>query len=155
MDLHPCACGTADFEARHRLRTGDDGGLVAVYAGLCPNCGLPRLFEFALAPQTPPPPPAFGGDEPSRIICPGQFALLADREASAASTTDPQRRRAALERALAAQTEVAKFAVGGAVPASAFTSAEGAALYAADPGRFDADRLAAVAEEYRRSVGAR
>jgi hypothetical protein len=153
MDLHPCSCGTADFGANHKLRPGG-GALVAVYAGTCRGCGLPRLFEFVLAPRTPPPPPAFGGDEPSQIICPGQFALLADREARAASTTDAVRRRAALDLAVAAHAEVAKFvpAGAGAVPAAAFTSRAGAALYAADPGRFDADRLAVVADAYRRAL---
>lgn len=158
MDIHPCSCAEVSFDVHHRLRTEPDGTLVAVYEGLCRRCGLPRQFTFALDPATPPPPPAFGGAAPSQIICPGQFALVADVEARSAALSpdglDPRERarnRAFLARAVAAQEEVAKFVPYGAdaVPASAFTSPEGRALYARDPGRFDADRLAAVIDEYR------
>ena len=112
-------------------------------------------------PGHPAAPPAFGGPQPSRIICPGQFALEADRAASSADLVPagglPSRRtqsRAALARALAAQQEVLKFIPPGAdeVPAGAFTSWEGRALYAQEPGRFRADRLAAVATAYREAL---
>ncbi|GIH16549.1 hypothetical protein [Rugosimonospora africana] len=157
IDLHACSCGEAAVDVRHRLRTGTDGSLDAVYEGQCPRCGLPRRFEFTLDPATPPPPPAFGGPTPSRIICPGQFALVADRQARSAPlrpTADPRQRargRAAIARALAAQEEVAKFIPPGgfAVPGDAFTSADGLALYRREPDRFTADRLAAVTETYR------
>ena len=161
IDLNPCSCGEVAFDVRHALRTGPDGDLVAVYEGACGRCGLPRRFTFALDPATPPPPPAFGGPQPSRIICPGQFALEADRAASSADLVPaggvPSRRaqsRAALARALAAQQEVLKFIPPGAdgVPAGAFTSWEGRALYAQEPGRFRADRLAAVAPAYREAL---
>jgi hypothetical protein len=147
IDLNPCSCGEAAFDVRHALRTGSGGGLVAVYEGPCGRCGLPRRFTFDLDPATPPPPPAFGGPRPSRIICPGQFALEADRAASSADlvpagATPPRRAqsRAALARALAAQQEVLKFVPQDAdeVPAGAFTSWEGRALYAREPGRFRA-----------------
>jgi hypothetical protein len=144
IDLNPCSCGEWSFDVRHTLRSGPDGALIAVYEGACPRCGLPRRFEFALDPATPPPPPAYGGPRPSRIICPGQFALVADH-ASRASGRD------ALARAIAAQQEVIKFIPAGAdeVPAEAFTSWEGRALYAREPGRFRRYRLEAVAEAYR------
>src|SRR5262245_31108671 len=104
MDLHACSCGSVAFESRHSLRVGDTGALVAVYSGTCANCGLPRLFEFELDPRTPPLPPAFGGPEPSRIICPGQFAIVADHEAATGGNSAPaDDRAAALARALAAQ----------------------------------------------------
>jgi len=47
---------------------------------------------------------------------------------------------------------VIKFAPAGAaeVPASAFRSERGVALYRAEPGRFRLDRLAAVSATYRR-----
>ncbi len=158
MDLHPCSCGSAGFDVRHTLQYGDDGALIAVYTGWCDKCGLPRRFEFALDPQTPPPPPAFGGPNASTIICPGQFALLADEEAASAPLEpDPSaadRRaagRASIARALAAQEEIIKLVPPGstAVPASAFTSDDGRVLYQRDPARFDADRLTAVADTYR------
>lgn len=162
IDLHECSCGETAIDVRHRLQTGADGRLLAVYEGNCPRCGLPRRFEFALDPATPPPPPAFGGPAPSRIICPGQFAALADRAARSAPlepATDQRQRargRAAIARALAALEEVAKFIPpgGSAVPPDAFTSPEGRALYQREPDRFTADRLAAVAEAYREVLAA-
>lgn len=160
IDLHPCSCGDTAFDVRHVLRTMPDGGLAAVYEGLCARCALPRRFSFALDPTTPPPPPAYGGPTPSRIICPGQFALIADRAAASAAlvpagTALAQRQgRAALAQALAAQQEVIKFIPAGAdtVPAEAFTSPEGQALYAREPGRFGRDRLVAVAAAYREAL---
>ena len=154
IDIHPCSCGDNTFDVRHALRTGPDGALIAVYEGLCPRCGLPRRFTFTLDPATPPPPPAFGGPNPSQIICPGQFAVVADVEAGLATLEPDARRaqsRAAIVRALAAQVEITKFipAGGSAVPADAFVSDIGRELYAREPGRFDADRLVAVAESYR------
>lgn len=157
IDLSPCSCGETAFDVRHTLRNGPDGELVAVYEGRCRRCGLPRRFTFALDPATPPPPPAYGGPRPSQIICPGQFALVADRAAAAADLVpaqSPQERargREALARALAAQEEVVKFIPPGAdaVPAEAFTSWEGRELYAAEPGRFRRYRLEAVAAAYR------
>jgi hypothetical protein len=158
IDLSPCSCGETAFDVRHALRTGPDGVLVAVYEGACPRCGLPRRFEFALDPATPPVPPAYGGPRPSQIICPGQFALVADRAAASAELVPAgmapaarSRGRDALARALAAQQEVIKFIPAGAdeVPAAAFTSPEGRALYAREPGRFRRYRLEAVARAYR------
>jgi hypothetical protein len=161
LELHPCSCGESRFDVRQRQRFAD-GGLVSVYDGLCPRCGLPRHFEFGLDPATPPPPPAFGGDTPSRIICPGQFALVAARAAGSAPTSPPDgeqdraRGRALLERAVEAQSEIIKFVVPAgaaqlvdAVPPGAFTSPEGQSLYAAEPDRFTLDRLQAVLDSYR------
>jgi hypothetical protein len=150
MDLHACSCGSVDFPARHTLQTSANGALVAVYTGPCARCSLPRRFEFELDPRTPPLPPAFGGPDPSQIICPGQFALVASYSAAEAAAPD-RSARPALARALAAQEEVIKFIPVGAdaVPVDAFTSEEGHKLYAEDPGRFDGDRLRAVAGSYR------
>jgi len=134
------------------------GDLVAAYTGVCPGCGQERRFEFVLDERTPPMPPAYGGDEPSQIICPGQFALVAANAARSAppeatGLSEDERRRAAarLAMALAAQEEVLKFVPDGAtvVPPDRFTSTEGWALYESEPGRFRRDRLAAVAEAYR------
>jgi hypothetical protein len=160
IDLHPCMCGAPDAALRHSLRTGADGALIAVYSGTCELCGIPRLFQFELAPETPPLPPAFGGSAPSQIICPGQFALVADQESASArlqpeaATEDRARDRDAIARAVAAEEEIIKFVPPGAdaVPPQAFSSPEGRALYARDPGRFDADRLRAVANSYRETL---
>jgi hypothetical protein len=163
IDLHPCSCGQASLDVRHSLRTGPDGSLVAHYEGICTRCGELRVFDFALDPATPPTPPAYGGGQPSRIICPGQFALVADAAARSAdlqpvglTATGRARGRARLAQALAAQEEIVKFIPAGAdaVPAQAFFSAEGAALYAREPGRFRQLRLEAVAEAYRDALRA-
>ncbi|OLB64736.1 MAG: hypothetical protein AUI10_09750, partial [Actinobacteria bacterium 13_2_20CM_2_72_6] len=152
LDLHPCSCGATAFPVRHVLRPGEGDALEAVYEGDCASCGLPRRFVFELDPATPPPPPAYGGPQPSRIICPGQFLLVADRAAGSAvldpaglDATGRAASRTAMTVALAAMDEVLKFIPDGApaVPAAAITSPEGRAAYAREPGRFDRDRLAA------------
>jgi hypothetical protein len=163
LDLHPCSCGEVSFPVRHTLHTGPGGALLARYEGNCPHCGRPRRFEFALDPAVPPAPPAFGGPQPSLIICPGQFALVADRAARSAELVPTgltrarhTQGRALLAQALAAQEEVVKFIPAGAdaVPDEAFVSPEGRALYAREPGRFRRYRLAAVAEAYREALAA-
>jgi hypothetical protein len=163
MDLHPCSCGETAVDVSRSLRTGPDGMLLAEYEGPCQRCGLPRKFVFTLDPTVPPPPPAYGGHRPSQIICPGQFAMVADLMARSA-VLEPDvlddraraRSRQTLAQALAAQEEVAKFIPTGAdaVPADAFTSPEGAALYASERGRFDRFRLSAVEAAYREALAA-
>jgi hypothetical protein len=105
----------------------------------------------------PPPPPAYGGPQPSQIICPGQFALVADRAAASAELVPaelPRERLLRSREALAAQEEILKVIPAGAdaVPAEAFTSWEGRQLYAAEPGRFRRYRLEAVATAYREAL---
>ncbi|WP_314221823.1 hypothetical protein [Streptomyces zaehneri] len=149
MDLHPCECGSSDFVRRHRLeQRGDD--IVAVYEGPCAQCGRNRNFTFLMAEQIPPPPPAFGGPEPSEIIDPGEFAAVAADVAGRAGLkllnspeSEHHRQRGAVAYAVAAVEEVQKFIPAGqdAVPASAFTSEVGRARYAKDPGKFRRDIL--------------
>jgi hypothetical protein len=161
MELHPCACGASAVEQERHLESGDDGELIAVYQGPCSRCGRPRRFLFTLDSELPPPPPAYGGAAPSSIICPGQFALRADSAAASVpvddGTGDPRVAVGAgrvLAEAAAAQIEVLKFvpADSDAVPAASFTSAEGRALYADEPGRFRRARLEAVLEAYREAL---
>jgi hypothetical protein len=164
MDLHACSCGENRFEAGHVLREDAEGRLLAVYRGTCPRCELPRQFTFALDDAVPPPPPAFGGPQASRIIDPGEFLLVADR-AAASATLEPdadaasrqaERARVALATAVAAVDEVLKFIPEGesAVPAAAFTSLAGRAAYAREPGRFSRSRLEATAEAHRSVLSA-
>lgn len=161
MDLHACSCGETGFAAEHALQEDAEGRLLAVYSGLCPRCGLPRRFVFALDDAIPPPPPAFGGAAPSRIVDPGEFLLYADKASAAADFApapgDPradERGRLALAAAAAAVDEVLKFIPPGAaaVPEAAFASATGRALYAREPGRFSRVRLEATAASHRAAL---
>ncbi|GGV05348.1 hypothetical protein GCM10010260_48130 [Streptomyces filipinensis] len=149
MDLHPCACGSGDFERRHRLEQhGND--LVAVYEGVCRKCGENRRFVFRMAEEIPPPPPAFGGPEPSQIIDPGEFAEVAFRISESAGVrllntpeSEHHKLRGAVAYSVAAFEEILKFIPPGqdAVPAEAFTSERGRACYQRDPGKFARDLL--------------
>jgi hypothetical protein len=149
MDLHPCTCGSGDFERRHRLEQhGDD--LVAVYEGVCRQCGEKRRFAFRMAKEIPPPPPAFGGAEPSQIIDPGEFAEIAFRVSRSAGLqllntpeSEHYKLRDAVAYGVAAFEEILKFIPPGqdAVPADAFTSDMGRARYRREPGKFDRDIL--------------
>ncbi|MDR6976412.1 hypothetical protein J2X68_003103 [Streptomyces sp. 3330] len=103
-----------------------------------------------MADEIPPPPPAFGGTEPSEIIDPGEFAEVASdvsRRAGLEILNTPEsehhRHRGALAYAVAAVEEVLKFIPPGqdAVPAEAFTSEAGKARYEKDRGKFDRDML--------------
>lgn len=156
MALNPCSCSETAAPAEHAVVQGKDG-LVAQYRGQCPKCGRARAFDFALDPETPPLD-AFGGSKPSRLICPGQFVLHADRLASRwpadmASLTDKQRAQARDDLAWAARAleEVLKFVPEGGddVPAAAFASSEGRAAFAAEPGGFRKVRLQARLDAYR------
>ncbi|WP_031172518.1 hypothetical protein [Streptomyces durhamensis] len=149
MDLHPCECGSVDFERGHRLeQLGND--IVAVYEGVCRQCGRIRRFTFLMAEDIPPPPPAFGGPEPSQIIDPGEFLDVAFRIAETtgvrllnAPDSEQHTYRGAVAYALAAYEEVLKFIPPGqnAVPASAFTSEVGRTRYQSEPGNFRRDVL--------------
>jgi hypothetical protein len=156
MALHPCSCGDTTTPKKHAILQAHEG-LVARYEGDCPRCGLARRFDFVLDPERPPPD-AFGGDKPSRIICPGQFALHSDVLASrwpanpaAIQPADRGRARDDLAWAIRALEEVQKLVPPGgeAVPESAFSSDEGRAAYAAEPGRFRKLRIDARLGAYR------
>lgn len=159
MQLHPCDCGEADFEWRHRQHELAECGLVARYRGECGRCGRERRFAFALAPEPSPPPPAFGGRRPSQIIDPGDF-LRVSRLAAATVAADPTQlsddefhpARDSLAVAVAALDEVLKFIPdrADAVPAEAFRSEAGQREYRADPQQFTRSRLGAVRDGYRR-----
>lgn len=165
MDLHACSCGETSFEADHVLREDDEGRLLAVYGGSCARCGLPRQFTFELDEAIPPSPPAFGGSVASRIICPGEFLLVAEQAAASvalvpAADAAPQQLdpdRLAVATAVAAVEEVLKFIPDAmdAVPAEAFISSVGRAAYAREPGRFTRARLEATATAYRDALAAR
>ncbi|MDX2528488.1 hypothetical protein ACSCB1_39895 [Streptomyces europaeiscabiei] len=149
MDLHRCECGSGEFDRQHRLELhGDD--LVAVYEGACGQCGRTRRFEFRMIEEIPPPPPAFGGAEPSQIIDPGEFEAVAGRLAESTGIqllntpgSEHHRLRGAMAYVVAAYEEMLKFLPPGqdSIPASAFVSEVGKARYRRDPGNFDRDIL--------------
>jgi hypothetical protein len=154
--LHPCACGEHELTTQHKLIQGA-GDLVAQYWGTCPRCGIARAFAFPLDPEMPPID-SFGGTAPSRIICPGEFALRSDQLASRwpadPRAIEPARRAQAREDlawSIRALEEVVKFVPAGAdaVPAAAFTSMQGRAAFDAESGRFRTIRLQARLGAFR------
>jgi hypothetical protein len=158
MELHPCGCGEEEFAwSRHALEHRD-GRLVAGYEGTCGRCGTARQFEFEVAAGygEHPEPPAYGGDEPSRIVDPGQF-LASSQRAAAGVPPHPDLVETgrladayeAVEQAVAGIVEVLKFG-GDAVPEAAFTSDLGRRMHASDPGRFRRGRLALELAELER-----
>ncbi|MFF9034542.1 hypothetical protein ACF090_03615 [Streptomyces sp. NPDC014892] len=149
MDLHRCECGAGEFDRQHRLELHGDV-LVAVYEGVCAQCERTRRFEFRMTEEVPPPPPAFGGAEPSQIIDPGEFEAVAGRLAESTGiqllntpTSEHHKLRAAMAYVVAAYEEMLKFLPAGqdSIPASAFVSEVGKARYRRDPGNFDRDIL--------------
>lgn len=160
MDLHPCRCGEATFERRSAVVEAD-GDLASRYSGACPRCGEQREFLFRLPAEillAEPVEVRFGGDEPSELIDPGEWLRIADAYASQgpadvhdAPAADRARAAQDTATAVAAVDEVLKFVPAGAdaVPEAAFRSELGRAVYAKEPGRFRAARLAAVRDAYR------
>lgn len=162
FDLNPCECGEARFTPAHHLEDRD-GTLVAVYEGTCPDCGRTRRYEFVLAPEEPPPPPAFGGDQPSQLIDPGEFFQASYEAASRLPVNPndlprerwPQARQDTLL-AIAALREVAKFIPPGAqeVPAAAFTSGLGQAIFVSYRDEFRRDAIASRLRLYEEILAA-
>lgn len=158
MDLHPCpVCGSADFD-RSSAVVEAEGDLAARYSGPCRECGTPREFLFGLPEYPVAPGPrsaAYGDGTRSRLLDPGEWMFVADRYASSAPATasDDEHRhrlRSYLRSAVAAMDEVAAFLPddGDLVAEDDFRSELGRRVYAAEPGRFYADRIAVVRQTY-------
>lgn len=160
MDLHPCGCGEATPpQESAMIKTGD--GLASRFSGACPGCGTYREFVFRMPEQITMPRvgvATFGDGTPSELLDPGEWLWVADQYASASpgdtSGLDPKARRAARQRvatAAAAVDEVLAFVPGTAkkVPASAFRTDRGRSIYAAEPGRFNRDRLQVARDAYQ------
>lgn len=159
MDLHPCErCGDVNTTWESML-ANDDGEPARRYRGTCGDCGAPREFVFAL-PDRPIAPGGddtvfFGGPDPSELLDPGEWLLVADLCAQAAavpagSPADAGARES-MAVAVAAMEEILKFvpAAADAVPASAFWSAPGRTVYQQEPERFHRRRLLIVLDTYR------
>jgi hypothetical protein len=89
----------------------------------------------------------FGGPEPSELLDPGEWLVVADLAANRAPAAD----QADFALAAAAIDEVLKFIPDGAdeVPEAALRGGTGREAYAREPGRFRRRRLEAVAAAYR------
>ncbi|GAA1512248.1 hypothetical protein GCM10009677_51550 [Sphaerisporangium rubeum] len=153
LDLHPCAaCGSVDVTWQDALVTS--GGSAATrYSGICPGCGAAREYVFASPRREVVAAgfPVFGGPEPSRLLDAGEWLWVADLTAGNVPAGDPVAARRALAVAAAAVEEVVKFIPPGAdrVPDEAFWSDRGRRVRAAEPGRFQVDRLLVVRDTYR------
>ncbi|WP_280355370.1 hypothetical protein [Nocardia otitidiscaviarum] len=160
LDLQPCPeCGAGSCLFRSAVVTVD-GVLASRYTGDCGQCGAHRVYEFRL-PDVVLPPPAdsvrFGAEEPSQLLDPGVWLWYSDmcgrRVPADGAELDGRARRTTrhtLATALAAVDEVLKFLPPNEnrVPATAFFSADGRAVYDREPGRFTRERLTAIRDQY-------
>lgn len=163
MELRPCVCGESEFD-KTTASVIEDGVSVERYSGHCPNCGRARQFTFRM-PEEPPRisfDMVYGwGDEPSRLLDPGEwlgvadvFAANARAELDGADSADEQRLTRIfyqLSAAAAATEEAAKFLPPGAerVPEEAFRSQPGRQRYELSPQRFQRTNLEAQLKERR------
>lgn len=152
LDLHPCECGSVETTWENGL-VAVDGGLASRYWGACDDCGRRREYLFGL-PERPVMPsgyPTFGGEEPSQLLDAGEWLWVADLSAGNVPVDDADEARRTLAVATAAVEEVVKFIPPGAdeVPDEAFWSQRGREMRAAEPGRFQLDRLLIVRDSYR------
>ncbi|WP_433351795.1 hypothetical protein ACQP25_02295 [Microtetraspora malaysiensis] len=153
LDLHPCKqCGSVETTWDRGL-SSVDGALVDRYAGACEDCGAEREFLFGL-PERPVASagyPTFGGPEPSQLLDAGEWMWVADLTAGNVPVDDRAEARRTLSIAAAAVEEIVKFIPAGEeeVPDDGFWSARGQQVRAAEPGRFQLDRLLIVRDTYR------
>ena len=94
----------------------------------------------------------FGGDEPSRLLDPGEWVRVAEISARSVPAGPAPDARARYARAVAAAaiSEALKFIPrdASAVPASAFWTMVGQDLYEQEPGRFNRARLEVLRDSY-------
>ncbi|MCF6470287.1 hypothetical protein FAF44_18050 [Nonomuraea sp. MG754425] len=152
LDLHPCGCGSPETTWDNGL-ANIGGEPVNRYAGDCESCGAPREYLFGL-PERPVMPagyPTFGGAEPSELLDAGEWLWVSDLTAGNVPVGDGAEARRTLSVAVAAVEEVVKFIPPGAdaVPDDGFWSQRGQEVRAAEPGRFQLDRLLIVRDAYR------
>lgn len=153
LSLQPCpGCGETRCTFRSAVITVEDI-LASRYTGECPRCDRSRVYEFRLPGEILPPPAdavRFGADDPSELLDPGVWLWYSDIcVKSVPAIPDPSSARTArhaLATAIAAVTETLKFLPPDEdrIPASAFTSREGRAVYNREPGRFTRPRLQAL-----------
>ncbi|MGW6724405.1 hypothetical protein ACWF9G_00745 [Nocardia sp. NPDC055029] len=162
LRLRACeTCGERRCEFRSAVIEAD--GPASRYTGECGSCGERREYVFRLPDQILPPQAErvrFGGDEPSQLLDPGEWLHYSRICADQAGPGDGEwtaATRHAVATAAAAVEEVLKFipVAEASVPAAAFGSARGRAMFAAEPGSFDRDRLEAVRDHYEGQLARR
>ncbi len=154
LDLQPCEeCGSNEVAWKIAL-VEFEGRPVNRYSGACAGCGTWREFYFTVAPHEVmyDGRPTFGGKLTSELLDPGEWLWVADRVAGDAP---PDKSGEALAIAAAAVDEALKFVQpgGDAVPDEAFWSDRGQEVHAAEPSRFQRDRLLALRSTYRQRAG--
>ena len=158
MSRRRCACGSTGF-SRHPPLHSDvtmiGGDLASRHTAGCAGCVGVRRFTFRLPARIIQPPATgvvYGGEQPSELLDPGEWLAVAEEFARSVPAGAPLEgaARHRLESAVAAIDEVGKFVPAGAaeVPASAFVTRAGRAVWEKEPGRFRLVRLNAVRGAY-------
>lgn len=145
MDTTPCTvCRGRGFSGTSVVML-TDGTLHERHTGTCQECGARREFVFRVPPdeQIRLGEVVFGGPEPSELLDPGEWLAVADLASN--RTGGPGADDLLL--AAAAVDEVLKFVPDGAaeVPAAAFRSPAGRAVFEEQPHRFGRERLEMLA----------
>lgn len=158
LDLHPCErCGSVEVAWETALVSAD-GELGRSYHGRCADCGNEREYVFRVPEPRSVPlsggPVVFGGGTPSELLDAGEWLWVSDLTAGDVPVDDLEEARRTLGIAAAAIDEALKFVPAGAaaVPAAALWSDRGREVYAADPGRFERERLVVARDTYRREL---
>jgi Fe-S cluster biogenesis protein NfuA len=153
MELHPCACGSAEFTdgtAERQVREGD-GVWFSEYTGTCAGCGTGRRFTFTVSEEIPQLAPGAWSalTEPSQLIDAGEWLAVAESYGAEGET------EANIRLAAGAIDEVLLSVPAGAdaVPVDAFRSELGRQMYAADPTRFRKDELEHARDVYASRAG--
>lgn len=165
LDIQECTtCGSRLLEPERTATLGEvDGQPVTWIPTVCAHCGATDEYVF----RRPPKPLTadefgrFGGAEPSELLDPGQWLLLADgltedipdapEELTGEGREDLRDR---VEFAADAVVEAMKFLRkdDDAVSAFAFWTTQGYGMYADSRWRFERDRLAAQLDGYRQTL---
>jgi hypothetical protein len=160
LGLRPCVCGETEIDERVSATVSVGGVLAERFSGECTNCGRFREFTFQMAENSPEisSDVCYGGDEPSRLLDPGEWLgvaelytsvvdeLLADGDLD--DDDELTRTYFLLTSALAATDEVAKFIPAGddAVAEGSFWSHAGRMVFEAAPQRFVRESIAETRE---------
>jgi hypothetical protein len=162
MDLHRCPCGGPPGVRSHAV-VQDGAELLSRYTEPCPRCGTPRQFTFRLPEleDLPTGPVGYGRGRPSELIDAGEWYWFSDRCASAvAAEPEDEAAVAATRRALGLAVEALEQVLlflpadASEPPDTAFWSEQGCSVRAAEPGRFDRERIEAVRATYQRLLTA-